>query len=547
MSKIPFQLVVLLVVFFTFSAVLANINGAIFTTDGNCSGVNVNKFDLKTDVYLDGGAHGNSSTKLPDGNYDVQVTSPSGKDLLGSTFGTALVHVTNGKFDHCYQLWDILTKGSDGTKGYDDTKNNGGVYKVWITSHENYVLFGGFKHNWSKTDNFKVGPGANECPNPSVIRVSKFDDSDANGTKADGENLIGWSFDISDPCGVASRVTTADASLIGEFLTSPAGIWQICEVFPLGSDWLPTALIIDGIPSNPTTCAAVVVNSDCGEVHEVIFGNIELGSITACKFYDRDDSGVNNNEPPVAGIKFILDGNDILGNHVHQDANSGSLGCVSFNKLLPGNYKLCEVLPKGWVATTNICQNVTLTEGDNLSFSFGNFCTGTAVFDSKGYWHNKNGLTETVQADLNYLNNNLAPWQLCTANNKPFGPINGKYCDGTNVPAAKVGSTTIAPAGSAKAEQSIFLVYNNGDVKLQLAQQLDAFIMNVRHRLGSPDTIIQKPDGNWVSASVLINESVAIWQSGSASQKTARSSLLDTLNNSSAVVFIHYDPCPIIY
>ena len=86
-----------------------------------------------------------------------------------------------------------------------------------------------------------------------------------------------------------------------------------------------------------------------------------------------------------------------------------------------------------------------------------------------------------------------------------------------------------------------------GDPREQLAQQLDAFIMNRRHRLDGPGTVIQKSDGHWVSASDLVTESVAIWQSGFASQKTARSSLLDTLNNSSAVVFIHPDPCPIIY
>jgi hypothetical protein len=85
MSKILFQSVVLLVVFFTFSTASANISGAIYTTDGNCSGINVSKFDLKTDVFLDGGPHKIGSANLPDGYYYVQVTAPNGQ-LLGTTF-----------------------------------------------------------------------------------------------------------------------------------------------------------------------------------------------------------------------------------------------------------------------------------------------------------------------------------------------------------------------------------------------------------------------------------------------------------------------------
>ena len=536
---------VLVMVFVGSNSALANINGAIFTTDSNCSGTNVNQFGSKTDVYLDGGPHRIGSAGLPDGYYYVQVTSPDGQ-LLGTTFGAANptpVHVTGGKFDTCYQLWAILIKASDSSVGYDDTPNNGGVYKVWVT--QNYTPgegVNGFIHSWSKTDNFKVGQG--ECPNPSIIHVRKFDDSNANGVKDGNEPEIEWPIEITDPCGSVSDLKTPL-----DFLTSPAGTWQICEEIQAG--WQQTALIIDGNTSNLTDCPAVVVNNDCGEEHTVVFGNIELGSIEACKFYDRNGNGVKDVcEPPVAGIRFVLDGNDIQGKIIDQNGVTGPDGCVIFDGLLPGSYTLCEVLPPGnWVATTDICKTIGLLEGDNVSFSFGNVCTGTAAFDTKGYWHNKNGLNETVQADFDYLNT-LAPWTGCNANNKPFGPINGKYCSGTNVnggnvPAVKIGGIVIAPAGSAKAEQSIFLVYNNGDVKLQLAQQLDAFIMNVRHRLGGLNTVIQKPDGTWVSASDLINQAIAVW-SGTAS-RAAMITLLDTLNNSGAVVFIHYDPCPVTY
>jgi hypothetical protein len=543
-------LLVLATVFVGNNSALANINGAIFTTDSNCSGTNVNSFDLKTDVYLDGGPRKPGSAGLPDGNYYVQVTSPNG-ELLGTTYGTATpapAHVTGGEFDTCYQLWAILKKASDGTQGYDDTPNNGGVYKVWITREDHFSWgsgVNGFDNPWSKTDNFKV-EGTGQCPNPSVITVCKFDDLDANGIQDGNDTEIGWLVDVTDPCGSTNTYITPF-----DILASPSGNWQICE--QVLSNWLQTALIIDGNSNSPTPCAAVAVNDDCGEEHTVVFGNIQLGSIEACKFYDRNGDGVKDAcEPAVAGIRFTLDGNDIQGNVIDQNGVTDPEGCVIFEGLLPGSYTLCEVLPpSNWAATTDVCKTASLLEGDNLSFSFGNVCTGTAAFDTKGYWHNKNGLDETVQADFDYLNG-LAPWSACVPDNKPFGPINGKYCSGTNpngsnVPAVKIGKIVIAPAGSAKAEQSLFLVYNNGEVKLQLAQQLDAFIMNVRHRLGSPDTVIQKPDGTWISASDLIDQAISIWISGTVSERTGMSDLLDKLNNSGAVVYIHYDPCPVVY
>ena len=57
--------------------------GAIYTTDSTCSGVNVNIFASKDDVYLDGGPQGGGSG-LPDGSYYVRVTEPNGT-LLGSS------------------------------------------------------------------------------------------------------------------------------------------------------------------------------------------------------------------------------------------------------------------------------------------------------------------------------------------------------------------------------------------------------------------------------------------------------------------------------
>src|SRR5689334_15374014 len=58
------------------------LTGAIFTTDSTCTGVNVNIFDNKSDVYLDGGPdHGGSG--FPDGSLLRASDRPEWADRSG--------------------------------------------------------------------------------------------------------------------------------------------------------------------------------------------------------------------------------------------------------------------------------------------------------------------------------------------------------------------------------------------------------------------------------------------------------------------------------
>src|SRR5215469_4253664 len=124
-----------LVLLFTAGTAFAT-PGAIYTTDSTCSGVNVNIFTSKDDVYLNGGPQGGGSG-LPDGSYYVQVTTPDGT-LLGSSVSppaptTTQPFVVTGGNGNCIQLSTSIYKASDGTLGYDDTTNSGGEYKVWAS------------------------------------------------------------------------------------------------------------------------------------------------------------------------------------------------------------------------------------------------------------------------------------------------------------------------------------------------------------------------------------------------------------------------------
>src|SRR5690349_10149643 len=120
-------------------------SGAIFTTVANGSEVNFNIYPSKEAVYLDGGpgpGAPQTAAGLDDGTYVFQVTDPSGKTLLSTDPGrcrqfvvtggiitgvvvTGCQHLTGLDIDHNATTVQMMP--------YNDTPNNGGVYKAWAT------------------------------------------------------------------------------------------------------------------------------------------------------------------------------------------------------------------------------------------------------------------------------------------------------------------------------------------------------------------------------------------------------------------------------
>ncbi len=154
------------------------LSGAIFTTDVTGVPVNLNIYDNKEDVYLNGGPGLNapdSAAGLPAGTYAYQVTDPSGKVLL-STDAVACRQFT---VDASGVIQSVAASGAcahaTGSDGedlgitvqlfpYADTPNNGGVYKVWVSPVELLDCDAPGNKNcfvprYSKTDNFKVRVG----------------------------------------------------------------------------------------------------------------------------------------------------------------------------------------------------------------------------------------------------------------------------------------------------------------------------------------------------------------------------------------------------
>lgn len=234
------------------------VSGAIFTTDATCSGVDLNIYSNKADVYVNGGPAHPGAAGLPDGSYYVQVTDPSGATVLGRS-STAVVTVVGGEFAQCYQLADIVDSASSGftAKGYDNTPNPGGEYKVWISTESS------FTNSLTKTDNFKV-KSSEECepncgpPPQGTINVEKFYDANANGINDDGQPITGWKFNIHD--GIDwDRFTPISMVLDPDE-------YVVTEATPVEPNWF-------GTTENP-----VNVTLANGDNKNVEFGNVCVGA-----------------------------------------------------------------------------------------------------------------------------------------------------------------------------------------------------------------------------------------------------------------------------
>lgn len=246
----------------------APLPGAIWTTDPTCSGVDLNIYASKGDVYLQGGP---GHTHLPPGDYYVKVTNPSGACLLGASAGTPF-HVNADGTTNCIQLCDVLVNAdptcalngeSDPDCGYNTTPNDGGEYKVWVSMDPT------FPNNESKTDNFKVR--AEAPPNPPELCVNKFYDANVNGVKDPAECYInGWPFQVF-----------ADNNLYVESTTSWCGLVDEDSYRVVEGDivnWVHTGVTVGGVlftgPGSPAAVYPVTLPPD----QIVEFGNVCLGA-----------------------------------------------------------------------------------------------------------------------------------------------------------------------------------------------------------------------------------------------------------------------------
>ena len=561
MAKRVILLLLVVTLFIASRAVAGPLPGAIFTTLPDGSRVNANIYDQKEDVYLDGGPGPNApigAAGLPEGWYYFQVTDPSGKVLLsqdpvkcrsfhvnsqgiidqvgaasclkkikGQLTETACTHLTGTDVDHGALTVQLMP--------YADTPNNGGVYKVWATPVEYFVgnpnlvdnpeYFHGFRPSWSKTDNYKVRKG--KPFTPPVIHVLKVNDLNVNGIWDNGEpQITGWPVSVLDPLDVLNSGFTP-----WDIMAVPSGLWVVSEDTVLG--WLPTRSILDSAyQPSPWSPVNVNVAGTTGEAHTVVFLNAELGQIKACKKYASAE-GV-----PVSGFKICAEGTAVNGSTFGPVCQyTDATGCTTFgdlvNNLIAGNYIVCESLPLGgWFNTTTLCSNLTLPAGGTTTVTFVNYCTKKVGMHTKGFWQNQ-GCDIVNSADLAYLNS-LAPY--ASGSIATGGTDN---CSGTPCP-----DVTALPLDTVN-ELGCYIVASNSQPtypNIGLAQQLAAFILNMRHGESLYATII---DGSQYSVQDVISAAILAWQTGN--NVSYWQPKLDAWNNAGTLDVIMDVPCEVAY
>jgi hypothetical protein len=203
-------LAILALVLTTFGVASANpMPGALYTTDATCAAVNKNIFDAKADVHI-------RAQNLPQGEYYVRVTEPSGAVLGTSAMPLALV-TEFGVFAECYNVYALTN--------FADTTNPGGQYKVWVSQNA------AFPANESKTDNFKV----REQATTSKLDVVKFYDANADGINNDNQPITGWKINILDGWTNTNSVHYTPVSLMLAF-----GNYKVSEAMPVQMNWMAT-------------------------------------------------------------------------------------------------------------------------------------------------------------------------------------------------------------------------------------------------------------------------------------------------------------------
>jgi hypothetical protein len=316
--------------------------GAIWTSLKDGDAVNANLYTAKCGdlgVWLNGGPNNSSGgAGLPEGTYVFQVTDPSGATLLSSD--EALYRQVT--VDSTGYIVGIAGPGHavndlDGNPGgpaavelcpFDNTPNNGGEYKVWLTplvDFENPDIGNcllsytqeqlqagacegnfGFVGGHIKTDNFKAPDetspectpettyeedpacyclqhpedarlcGGGEEPTFSLSGMKCYD-ADTDGVcEGEGEpGIQNWGIGLYqwiDDSYVFGYGTTTDVDGDYLFQDLDAGTYGVCEIFPQGagsSQWIPTTL---------TSIAPIDLNLETGNSAGNNFGNVCLGA-----------------------------------------------------------------------------------------------------------------------------------------------------------------------------------------------------------------------------------------------------------------------------
>lgn len=118
------------------------------------------------------------------------------------------------------------------------------------------------------------------------------------------------------------------------------------------------------------------------------------GSITACKYYDKNANGFQDaGEPALTGWPFCINPLD-NGIPALVTQLTGSGGCATWTNLTtPGDYVVTEAdaNESNWYHSTGGTSVIMLASGGSDTRTFGNYCVSPSGGLTLGFWSNKNG------------------------------------------------------------------------------------------------------------------------------------------------------------
>jgi len=357
---------------------------------------------------------------------------------------------------------------------------------------------GCFVDSSSKKDNFRV---KSQTPPPSLqseLDIFKFCDVNGNGVLDPDELLFGlngWTINVTQ--GVTTVCTgTTGTDGQGRLVCSPLdpGDYGVAEVLQSGYTHTATCSggfcgvcsitsdpcnfdadctvagetcnLFDGESSFPITLAA-------GQIAEVDLGNV--GAIKGRKFSDLNGNGIDDGEPGIQGVQFLLTGTALDGvTPISLCTNTDANGNYSF-PLTPGdNLLVTEVPPPNSIATTPLtCSGsfgdpATPSTCAGFNCEFGNACLGgNCAAKTHGWWKN-HGNPSITGADLCAL----TALNLVDGKGNPFDPISAANC------AAGPTSKQISNGRSALAT---WMGGNAVNMAWMLSIQYATMVLNTRH------------------------------------------------------------------
>ncbi|HLB50635.1 MAG TPA: hypothetical protein VJL38_00455, partial [Patescibacteria group bacterium] len=196
------------------------------------------------------------------------------------------------------------------------------------------------------------------------ITVNKVIDADGDletpEDQTDQTAGVGWEFDVdgsgvdtSDPAAAPTDETGAVS-----FASLNTGQYSITETLQNGYDLIGIVCNVENGPWLENTVSEVPVSKDTETV--CTFYNTPNGTIHGYKWNDQNEDGISllQEEPRLAGWTINLyesDGDEGYNpdpiDSMVTDSGSEHFGWYWFEHLLPGEYKVCEVLQDGWQQT----------------------------------------------------------------------------------------------------------------------------------------------------------------------------------------------------